>query len=514
MSLALSELGEQSGASAHAREALDSGREFADVPAELSFAAYATGEREAASELLVRARVLVAQGQSDLMGDALVQSAAAMGEVESNPRHAQERLSTPLEAPLDFGYSSSRRVVLVQALIADGNNSLAQEVATDALATAKARGVGRVVGRLGVLVAIAADDARALAGAMAHAARSGDLALPEIAPSIVQALHLLEGVPNEIASSIRAYPQRWLPLIRRRLEHGDTPSGQAAASLLDEFGTLDDVGLLRAYAKTYGKRGPSRSLGKKLARQVSPVLEIQDLGRVQLVVGSRKVLLAQMRRKPGSVLMFLVTRPAMAANREEVIDELWRDADPGGAINNLNQSLYFLRREIDPWFEDDVSVEYVRFQGDLVWLDPELVRASSHEFVASAQRRHDEPLPKLAKLLRQYRAPFAPEFEYDEWAHAWRTRLRSTFLDVAHTAIRRFVKESDLASARDLASRVLEVDPTATDVERRLVWLYARLGLLSAAKAQYRHLKAAEEADELDTPPFRALIRSELDELV
>jgi DNA-binding SARP family transcriptional activator len=373
--------------------------------------------------------------------------------------------------------------------------------------------VGRVEGRLNVLVAIAAEDARALATAVAQAPRAGELVLPEVAPSLVRALHLLEGVPDEIAASISAYPNRWLPLIRRRLEQGDTPAGQAAALVLDDFGALDDVGLLRAYAKTYGKRGPTRSLGKKLARRVSPILQIHDLGRVQLGIGGRKVLVAQMRRKPASVLMFLVTRPALAANREEVVDELWRDSDPAGAINNLNQSLYFLRREIDPWFEDDVSVDYVRFQGDLVWLDPELVVSDSHEFVAAAQRRLDEPLDNLAEFLRQYRAQFAPEFEYDDWTQAWRTRLHSTFLDVAHTAIARFVQETDLESARDVAAMALEVDPTATDVERRLVWLYARLGLMSAAKAQYRHLKAVEQADEYDTPAFRTLIRGDLRDL-
>jgi hypothetical protein len=60
---------------------------------------------------------------------------------------------------------------------------------------------------------------------------------------------------------------------------------------------------------------------------------------------------------------------------------------------------------------------------------------------------------------------------------------------------------------------VLEVDPSATDVERRLVWLYARLGLISAAKSQYVHLRAVEQADDLDTPAFATLIRGELTDL-
>ncbi len=66
-----------------------------------------------------------------------------------------------------------------------------------------------------------------------------------------------------------------------------------------------------------------------------------------------------MRRKSASLLMFLVTRPNFTATREQVLEELWPDNDPSSASNSLNQSLYFLRRDIDPWYEDDMSLEYI-----------------------------------------------------------------------------------------------------------------------------------------------------------
>ena len=93
-----------------------------------------------------------------------------------------------------------------------------------------------------------------------------------------------------------------------------------------------------------------------------------------------------MRRKPASLLMYLVTRPGHTATREQVLDELWPDNDPGSASNSLNQTLYFLRREIDPWYEDDVSIEYVFFEGDLLWLDPE--SSQSREFRVPIRTPH------------------------------------------------------------------------------------------------------------------------------
>jgi DNA-binding SARP family transcriptional activator len=276
--------------------------------------------------------------------------------------------------------------------------------------------------------------------------------------------------------------------------------------LLDQYGTKDDIGLLRAFAKIYTRRGPKKALGKELARRVSPPVRVHDLGRVSIEVGERFVELSNMRRKPASVLVYLITRPGLAANREQVIDELWRDADPAGAVNNLNQSLYFLRREIDPWYEDDVSVDYINFQADLVWLDRALVSADSVAFLDAAQRRSDLELTELARLITAYRAAFAPEFEYDEWALGWRARVHAAFLDLAHDAIARSVRSHDYRTARDIASHVLGVDESATDVERQLVWVYGKLGLLSSARSQYAHLLAYERADGIETPPLDTLL--------
>jgi DNA-binding SARP family transcriptional activator len=361
--------------------------------------------------------------------------------------------------------------------------------------------------RLRILQSIAEGDDTALRVAIQEAAGSSELALLELAPIVARYIDRLGEIPPGLAGSIAKYRNRWLPLIRRRLEAGNTPVGRVAASLLDEYGALEDVGLLRAYAKTYSRRGPARSLGKQLAKRVSPALRVRDLGRVELQISERTIDLSRMRRKPAAVLMYLITRPSLAANREQVLDELWRDADPGGALNNLNQSLYFLRREIDPWYEDDVSVDYVNFQGDLVWLDRGLVQPESVQFLAASQDRDGVPTKELLRLVSLYRAPFAPEFEYEEWAMGWRARVHSAFLDLSHHVITRCVAALDLAAARTAAAHVLSVDESATDVERQLIWLYGRLGLASAARAQYGHLRAVEDADGLASTPLDELLR-------
>jgi DNA-binding SARP family transcriptional activator len=214
-------------------------------------------------------------------------------------------------------------------------------------------------------------------------------------------------------------------------------------------------------------------------------------------IGSRTVPITQMRRKPASVLIYLVTRPGFVANREEIIDDLWPEADPVSGTNNLNQSLYFLRREIDPWYDDDVSVDYVGFQGDLVWLERDLVTAHSASFVAEA--RSAPHGSKAVQCLSSYGGRFAPEFEYEEWADGWRARVHSTFLELANSTIEDFVRQDDLSTAVSVAAGALEIDPEAADIERRLVWLYGRSGQQSAARVQHAHLMKRDEDDELES---------------
>jgi DNA-binding SARP family transcriptional activator len=205
--------------------------------------------------------------------------------------------------------------------------------------------------------------------------------------------------------------------------------------------------------------------------------------------------------------MFLVTRPRFTATRDQVLDELWPDADPISASNSLNQSLYFLRRDIDPWYEDSLSIDYVHFEGDLVWLDAELTRVQSASFLQAVRdtRRVANGSSTAAATIFSYVGRFAPEFEYDEWALGWRQRLHAEFLEIAAATMDLLEGSGELSGARDVAAHVLEVDSTAREIEQRLVRIYWRLGARSAALAQYEHLVSIDRSDGLEPPSMREI---------
>ncbi len=509
ISVAHTEMGNRDSAADHFVRATQSGDEFADVDAEMATNALATGDRRSGTLLLARAESLVRRGRTDASGTVVVQIAGAFSKLPSDPAAASLALAGSLEeGPMDFGQFLSRQIVLALSYLLDGRDQDCLLVVKQALIEARDRSARRAEARLEILSALARADSAQLSGALVDGAGAGHLVLLELADAIATHFDLLATIPVELEQSIALWPARWLPALRRQLERGDVPTARVSARLLDKFGETEDVGRLRAYARTYQRRGRFLPLGFELAQRVSPPLEIRDLGRVSLTIANRTVALSAMRRKPASLLMYLLTRPAFAANREQVFDELWPDTDPASASNSLNQSLYFLRRDLDPWYEDDLSVDYVALQGELVWLDPKLVKPESVGFLSAAQQslKATPSFEIVLDVLGQYRGPFAPEFEYEEWAMAWRSRVHTCFLELAARTVDRAIREGELAAARDAAVYTLEVDPANPEIERRLVWLLWHLGARSAAAAQHQHLVNSERQDGLESESLEELV--------
>jgi DNA-binding SARP family transcriptional activator len=502
------ELGMREAAEEDMRVALGTGTEEGDVHASCANSLAVVGDRDRATRLLLSAEALERRGRSDLQGINLTLFARAFLQLLANPQGALSILDlVPAYSPLDLGWNFDRYTIGALAHLLLGDHGKAAATAEQGISAARKSGALRGEVRLELVLALARQDPQLLRAALARAASVGDLAILQVADALAEQLGSIAEVPEEVSRSVARWRGRWLPALRRQLERGGVPSAFVAARLLDEYGTQEDVARLRAFEKTYVKRGRATGLGRGLVKRVSDPLHIRDLGRVSLHVGDRTVALSTIRRRPAALLMYLVTKPNFTAAREQVLDELWRDADPVGASNSLNQTLYFLRREIDPWYEDDLSADYVGYQGELLWLDPDLVRVASAEFLTSARTmlaRAFTATDALA-LMTKYAGQFSPEFEYEEWAISWRLRVHASYLNVVHSAMQQLIEHSDLRGARDVALVALATDPSAADLERALIWTYARMGAASAALAQYQHLATRERADGLDPPTFEEL---------
>jgi LuxR family maltose regulon positive regulatory protein len=378
--------------------------------------------------------------------------------------------------------------IAAMASLLSGSVAEAHDLAQSALQLAYQEGNGLWPSRLRVVLAAAARQPEALTQAIKDARAAGRLGLAEVAEVLVASLDVLPTVPGELLESVAELPQRWLPILRKQLGSGLTPNARQAAVVLDHCGSSDDVPLVTAFARKYLKGTGGSGVGKELVRRTSPMLRVHDLGNGTLSVGNRTTPIGRIRRKSASLLLYLIASPRQMATRERVLDELWPDLSPDAAANSLNQTLYFLRRDVDPWYEVGTSLEYVRYEGETLALDEDLVVTDSVTFHTDAVALSKDTSPDPEQLLAtidRYAGSFAPEFEYEDWAQDWRQQLAIAFLHLVDRARAQLVRSGNAGAALALTQRALALEPRNPELHRSLVALYLGAGSRSAAAEQY-----------------------------
>jgi ATP/maltotriose-dependent transcriptional regulator MalT/DNA-binding SARP family transcriptional activator len=303
------------------------------------------------------------------------------------------------------------------------------------------------------------------------------------------------------ATAVR-HPERWRTALRQELGREGRELNLPAARILESIGDRSDIVRLRRCARSSRRRPDGASLGRALSRRLADRVHVEDQGRISLEIGPRIVLGSTVRRKVLAMLCFLITRPEMSATRDQVLDALWPELDPEVAVNSLNQTIYFLRRVFEEDYSDDLSPGYVHHDSDVVWLDPELVSSRSVECRQLIRHLPSRPSPDdVDRLTLIYRGRFALDFEYEEWAAAYRDNLHASYLEIVERAVLDDFTTGHYDRAITVARRAIGVDPTAEQIEVCLLRLYRVTGAHSAAAEQYAHY-ATMMREELGVEPL------------
>lgn len=381
-------------------------------------------------------------------------------------------------------FDTVRRLIRSEILLR-ANDPLAIESAQDARDFAERQGATLWVWYVDVLIASMAGGTR-----LSHAICAIPTSLIPIASMLAEVVvpeaGRLTAAAQEIVSvEASARPERWRDPLRTVIASEDAAASLFAAKLLDQIGTIGDVALLRQVAK---KKKADRSwagLGRSLAKRIAPRVMIEDLGRIEVLIGDSTVPMNTIRRKVLALLLFLVTRPGLAANRDMVLDTLWPDSEPDVALNSLNQTIYFLRRVFEPAYNEDLSPGYVHHDAETVWLDRDLVRSRSASCRALIRSAGSEPNATDAlALAREYSGEFALEFAYEEWSAQYRESLHGSFLRVIEHAVKAQADSGDFGAGIELAQMAVDVAPDSETLHAELLRLYRLAGAHSAAAEQ------------------------------
>lgn len=498
VALGLAELGRFSRASEHLEQVPSGEQTLADAQADAAWIASAQGDTNSAWILVERATASTLDGARTPGAHAAVQySRALVHLVEGDLVVAERVLAAAREGSLELDAAIRHSAMRALVGLLAGEPAVASQAAAEGLEQAEDQGATHWVRWLRLLASVAASDAEAFRRALANLVAAAKLSSLVLADAIALGLGLIGGAPDELVDLMRAWPDRWLPVLRRVVQSSNRDAAMVAAKLLAVHGTVDDVVLLTAFERKHIRQPARRTLSRKLARHANPTLVIHDLGRLRIQVGQRVVPLSQSRRKAAFLLAFLASRPSHSATRDQVLEAMWPNQSPEGAANSLHQTLFFLRRDIDPWFEDGHSVDYLVVEPDVVFLDPELVLVDSAAFFrqVSAALASADVAELGVPILRDYQAKFALDFEYEDWSTAWRDQLHGLYLETAQATTDALMAQGQHQAAVDVIERVLAIDPMALDLEASLVVALHLAGATAAAAHQYRHYAKAYEEE-------------------
>lgn len=300
-----------------------------------------------------------------------------------------------------------------------------------------------------------------------------------------------------LARAGMSQPHRWREPLRKVLAGPDIASATTAASLLDLVGEPRDIALLRRFSKRAKQKG--QTWGDELVRRVAPRVAVEDLGLMSVTIGNRKIDGRAIRRKVLAMIGFLAAQGGGSATPDQILDALWPDLDPEQGANSIHQTIYFMRRVLDPNYQTGVTPEYLHFDAEVVWLDTTLVDYRSWQCRRLLQA-HPRDRKAVEAILDLYRGRFAADFEYEDWATPYRETLHAQFLGLMERAVAGDIGSSDPTWRLSVGQRVLRVDPGADAIEAAVIRLYRLIGAPAAAAEQYAHY-ASVLRDDLGVEP-------------
>jgi predicted ATPase len=126
-------------------------------------------------------------------------------------------------------------------------------------------------------------------------------------------------------------------------------------------------------------------------------------------------------KKARELVKLLALAPEHRLHREQVMDVLWRELEPGAAANNLHQAVYVARRALDRG-AIEVRDEMLQLTAD--------IDADRFEIAAADARRARTPAAYRAALA-EYGGELLPENRYDDWTEEQREELAALAAELA-----------------------------------------------------------------------------------
>jgi len=244
------------------------------------------------------------------------------------------------------------------------------------------------------------------------------------------------------------------------------------------------------------------SPGSQNSSQTS--LTIYMLGRFAVYLSDELIEdSAWQRQKAKKLFKLLVLAPQRRLHKDQALDYLWPDKNSETAANNLNRTLFILRRVLQPGLESATQSSYIGFKDDILTLAPAAVAwvdVEAFERLIQLGRQQNHNLEHYNAALELYKGELLPEDVYDDWADRRRRTLHKSYVDLLKQVATLYIERASYPQAISVLSTLLRVEPTDEGMQRELMQLYAQTGERDKAIRLYRQACQALR-DELGVEP-------------
>jgi DNA-binding SARP family transcriptional activator len=221
-------------------------------------------------------------------------------------------------------------------------------------------------------------------------------------------------------------------------------------------------------------------------------------------VGDARPVSGWQRRSAKTLLKILATHPRHALHREEIVELVWPGVEVESAINSFGKALYAARRALEPDLRPRASSAYVRLTDSVVALATEHVVVDVDLFQQLADGAlQGGDVAAYESALAAYGGELLPEDRYEDWCAERREFLARLHLRLLIGLADVLEQRRSLSASADRFREVLQHDPTREAVHRRLMVLYAQMGMRDQAVRQFRVCEAVLRR-ELDLAPESA----------
>jgi len=312
--------------------------------------------------------------------------------------------------------------------------------------------------------------------------------------------------------------QEALPLLRPLALSDDENLRMHAVEILAQIGGEEARMLLtRVASGAKLDAGSARKAAEELEQIPGAPLEIRALGPLCVSLPGRELRFEQWKsRRALRLFQLLLVHRFRWVPQDVALEALWPDADPRKAKVNLRQSIYLLRKVLEPGLEEARLSRYVRYRNEACRLEPgeghsydvaefeELLRQVDVHWNAGERSKAK---PQLREALLRYGGDFLAESPYEELAVLEREQLRDRCLRSLHRLLDIHAEEEGWEEQPALCRRGLALDPYSEEIYWHLVHAQFRLGHRHEALADFHRYEEMmiREMDLLSSARMKAL---------